>query len=570
MNRFRRAVLLANLFAVAAHALPFDAGGGDITVALFSTRIVQSITVSPSGASAWTSTCARCKHTPLRQTIHVSGPVELFAGGTLQVRDDRSGEERRATGLWHIRGKTGDIDVVLTIPSEHYVAAVLAAEAAADEPPESLQALAIVARTYAVNGKHFSAQPGHLSAALCDSTQCQAIQFGAVSEKVADAVRATAGETLWYGARRAEVLYSENCGGMTEEAGALWPALAETHYLKSHPDPYCIRHGVLSWHTEIPLTDLAAVGTREGWKLPAQIVRARITQRSVSHRALRITLTGADGKSMELSASALRFGIGRALGWNRVQSDAYDLALRNGSLVFDGRGRGHAVGLCQAGAAEMAKEGAAARQILSFYFPGTRISIGPADSGWQEEHVGSISVRTIEPLNTAERHALEQSWQEAQKRFPSRRAAEPVVTFAPGTELFRQLTSQPGWMLATAQGDHIVLQPADVFVSPKSSLAKTLLHEMLHVLVEGEANERAPLWLREGLVEVLAGDSVGDPPADSISIANIEAELRNPSTRAANEKAHHEAEAKVTLLVQHYGISAVRGWLTTGVPSGAL
>ena len=30
---------------------------------------------------------------------------------------------------------------------------------------------------------------------------------------------------------------------------------------------------------------------------------------------------------------------------------------------------------------------------------------------------------------------------------------------------------------------------------------------MLHVLVEAEATERAPLWLREGLVEVLAGET---------------------------------------------------------------
>ena len=31
----------------------------------------------------------------------------------------------------------------------------------------------------------------------------------------------------------------------------------------------------------------------------------------------------------------------------------------------------------------------------------------------------------------------------------------------------------------------------------------TLLHEMLHVLVEAEAGERTPLWLREGLVETV-------------------------------------------------------------------
>ena len=42
-----------------------------------------------------------------------------------------------------------------------------------------------------------------------------------------------------------------------------------------------------------------------------------------------------------------------------------------------------------------------------------------------------------------------------------------------------------------------------------ATASATLLHEMLHVLVEAEASERTPLWLREGLVEVLAGETAG-------------------------------------------------------------
>ena len=89
--------------------------------------------------------------------------------------------------------------MVLTLPSERYVAAVLNAEAAPGEPAESLRALAILARTYALNGSHYTASPGHLAADLCDSTECQAMRPGHVSAAIEDATQATAGETLWFG-----------------------------------------------------------------------------------------------------------------------------------------------------------------------------------------------------------------------------------------------------------------------------------------------------------------------------------------------------------------------------------
>ncbi len=84
----------------------------------------------------------------------------------------RAVRTRTAAGLWHLRAVDGqEIDVVLTMPSERYVAAVLNAEAAVGEPRESLRAMAILARTYALNGRHYSAHPGHLRADLCDSTE---------------------------------------------------------------------------------------------------------------------------------------------------------------------------------------------------------------------------------------------------------------------------------------------------------------------------------------------------------------------------------------------------------------
>ena len=547
-----------------------DGGGRDVSVALFSTHILQAVTLTPLGPRTWIAHCARCVHEPLAAPLHVAAPMEVFAGGSLRVTDDASGEGRTATGLWHLlasgHGNEAEIDVVLTLPSERYVAAVLNAEAAADEPAQSLRALAIVARTYALNGSHYVARPGHLAADLCDSTECQAMLPGSVSAAIEDATQATAGETLWFGNHRAEVFFSQNCGGLTEDAGAVWPSLRGVPYLRSHTDPYCTRRNTAAWHAEVPLAKFVEIAQAEGWHVPANIVEAHVKERSVSHRALLVIFTGGKGATSIVAASALRFGIGRALGWNRLRSDAYEVAVRNGGLVFDGRGHGHAVGLCQEGAAQMATEGKNAREILAFYFPGTTVRISLKDSGWQETRAGELTLRAAQALTEERKAALEQIWREAQRRFPSRHSISPEIVFAPTTEIFRQMTTQPGWELASTHGGMIVLQPGGVLQTRGRDASATLLHEMLHVLVEAEASERTPLWLREGLVEVLAGERTGS--ADAMTADAIEGALQHVDSLRTSERAHLAAAARVHALVDRYGLSTVRGWLSSGVPAG--
>ena len=128
------ALLVAGLRGVAAAG--GDGGGRDVSVALFSARSLHGVTATPIGLDAWVARCAQCKHEPFVKSLHVAGEMDVFFGGMLRIADDATGDTRTALGLWHLRANGIDhqIDVVLTLPSEHYVAAVLNAEAAAGEP----------------------------------------------------------------------------------------------------------------------------------------------------------------------------------------------------------------------------------------------------------------------------------------------------------------------------------------------------------------------------------------------------------------------------------------------------
>jgi stage II sporulation protein D len=554
--------------SLCATAAVGDGGGRDVSVAMFSTHAVHTVTITPVGASAWKAKCATCAHEAVNTPVTLKAPVDVFLGGMWRASDDDAGYAKTAAGVWHVRGSsvTESLDVVLSIPSERYVADVLGAEVAKGEPSESLRAMAVLVRTYALNGSHYRAQLGHLAADLCDSTQCQAMSFATVSSEVDDAVRTTAGETLWSGARRAEVYFSQSCGGVTEDGGAVWPSLRGVAYLRSHDDPYCLRHGTDAWHGEIPLAKLTQLAKTEGWSLPAQIVSVSVTKRSASHRALSVTFAGADGSKASVNASALRFGIGRSFGWDQVRSDAYDLGLRNGTLVFDGRGHGHGVGLCQAGATEMAKEGKSAEEILGFYFPGTVVRVQPEDRGWVNVQDGVLNVRSTQKLSPKQLSEVHDAWTKAQKAFATRSLVKPEITLAPTTEVFRQLTGQSGWTFAGTSYNRIVLQPYAVFHAQGQAVSETLLHEMLHLLVESESSERAPLWLREGLVEVIAGEPAHG--GERMSVGAMEHELQFPSSHNAFAAAHVAANARVRELITRYGMSAVRGWLGSGVPAG--
>ena len=568
----RQIFLVALIGMALSHvAAAEDGGGRDIAVALFSTHSVHSVTLTPLGGNAWTAHCATCAHQPLTAPLHFADAVDIFVGGTLRITDD-AGDSRTATGRWRVRSAASQIDIVLTMPSERYVSAVLNAEASAREPRESLRALAILVRTYALNGRHYSPAPGHLAADLCDSTQCQAIRLLPPSQAVEDAVASTAGETLWFGDRRAEVFFSQHCGGMTEDASAAWPGHPAVPYLRSHSDLYCLKRGSAAWHAEVPLTTLQAIARIEGWKLPTDVIAASVSTRGTSQRALRITFRGAGGESAVVSANALRFGIGRAVGWDEVRSDAFDLAVRNDALIFEGRGHGHGVGLCQAGAAEMATEGHTASEILAFYFPGTATRIVPGDDGWQETRVGTIAVRATRPLSAQLQSAIPQTWIEARSRFAARQPIAPEVIFAPSTEIFRQMTAQPGWALASTRDKTIVLQPDSVLFANGRDLHTTLLHEMLHVLVESECNARTPLWLREGMVEAMAQPQTIPTASERAAVLRpreMDRSLRNAASLAEANRAHRAAGDRVRALLARYGLPAVRGWLSSGIPAGA-
>lgn len=243
---------------------------------------------------------------------------------------------------------------------EDYVAGVVAGEMPGSFPPEALKAQAVAARSYALTRK-VEAQAANRRWDIASGVIAQVFAAGRASPQARAAVDATHGEVLVQGMEPVEAYFHAACGGRTE---AGMPALGrDLPYLASVECGRCDRAPRVRWSLEVGAAELGRLAGLGGAATAAKVVA-----RTASGRAEKVEVA-ARGRRVTLAATDLR----QRLGWARLPSLAFDVREARRGFVFEGRGQGHGAGLCQWGAAGMAREGKDYREILRHYYPGTDV-----------------------------------------------------------------------------------------------------------------------------------------------------------------------------------------------------
>lgn len=327
-----------------------------------------------------TKEVARLTGTPFVEVTVLDG-----AGRPRIVRRFRGAIEVRARARAQARAVSGSLQLVHELFEEDYLTGTVAQEARGSplEHPEMLKVQAVLARTLLRRGSRHASEGFE----LCDLTHCEVFRGAdGESEAARAAVRATAEEVLVVGTEGeaggpvAEVYFTAACGGATADADDIWPGMEReeegegrgegTHrHLRSVPCEGCQRAGGYPWQTTIALADLErAVGAR------ARLTGLRVLERGAGGHVRKVLLEG-DGRV--LSGERLRILIGRAAGWNQVKSARFEITMVGSGprrqVRFTGQGQGHGVGVCQVGAAALARRGSDYRAILERYLPGTRL-----------------------------------------------------------------------------------------------------------------------------------------------------------------------------------------------------
>jgi stage II sporulation protein D len=564
-------LLLSGLLAPGLLA-PGLLGAENVEVRVYSAHPPASLTVlATAGEFRWKS-CEACpEHSEKKLVVRSRefGPADMGPGpreeflvsGDYELRPENAPSFASGFPL-RIEDAAGGLVVVVSMPLEPYVERVLAAESGSFRNPEALKAMAVAARSYAT---HFGRQHAREGFDFCDTTHCQAFQWKAAGPRIRAAVGATTGQVLLYKGNVAATYYHQNCGGMLAASSETWSQDPES-YLAVHADPFCLVTGGLQWGTPLTRSQinqaLEASGLRapEGWKTLA------VSSRTRSGRAHTVILSGGRPAAFSLSASSLRFSVNRAFGWNQLRSDLYQVRNSREAVLFSGRGAGHGVGLCQAGAEEMARQEKGYREILAFFYPGTQLASAGGDprrkiSDERFDLVSAAPESDVEVLRLAER-LLREGEDQVGWRLPFRVQIEVFSTLAS----YRDSTGQPGWVAGTTRGRTIRLQPL-AELRKRSVLQSTLRHELNHLLIDLKASESTPLWFREGLALELSGPPARDPlpalPADE-----IETLLKRGGTREEMQKAYASAQAIVGALLRENGRPQVLGWLSGGIPAG--
>ena len=261
-----------------------------------------------------------------------------------------------AIEVW--KGQNG-LYVINEIPFEDYIKSVVLAEVGANWEMEALKAQAVVSRTYAVYQKNAN---GNSYYHLTSSVLHQAYKGNSSDTRIAYAVEKTSGEVLTFNNKPIEAFYHSTAGDRTE--------LPEEVFGKSYPylksvQASCEASPYWVWEKNIPISEIEKslnISGIKGIKIKSYTATGRTKELEIDSESEQIATI----KSTELR---------RLLGWQKLPSTNFSLVRDGASIIFEGKGYGHGVGLCQWSALEMAKKGKSYKEILSSFYQGTEIQL---------------------------------------------------------------------------------------------------------------------------------------------------------------------------------------------------
>jgi len=255
-----------------------------------------------------------------------------------------------------VRNNWGSLTLINHLNIDKYLCGVLEKEAGTRAHLEYYKSQAVICRTYWIKAIENHIGEGY---EMCDGVHCQAYKGRSVHDRINEAVRQTHDlimvDTSGYAIT---AVFHSNCGGETQSAGNVW--LQNRPYLRPIKDEHCGVMPNAKWTKSISIEEWKAYLLTKGFKFDSSIPSSRFEFYQTSRKAYYIM-----GKDSLLLPHIRR-------DFN-LRSAFFSVLVRNDSIVFDGKGYGHGVGLCQEGAMQMAKKGYSYRQILSKYYFGVII-----------------------------------------------------------------------------------------------------------------------------------------------------------------------------------------------------
>jgi stage II sporulation protein D len=300
------------------------------------------------------------------ERIAADSVVIRSRGGDLVVTNGNGAGESKPLavgGSLKVLARGGGLSLVNDVDLEEYIKGVVPAEMSPGWHPEALKAQAVVARTYALYQRMLNKTREYDLVATVQDQVYQGRQ--GVDQRVQEAVESTRGIAVAYQNAPIYAAFSSTAAGPTEDAMNVWSK--DLPYLKGVDCPFDVNAPRYQWRAVLKVQDLENTFRRQGVDVgaiasltPFAYSRAgRVTKLRILHSRGELILRGEDFR--------------RLIGYSVIPSTQFDVESMGFEIALSGRGSGHAVGLCQWGAKEMAEHGYPYATILAYYFPGTEL-----------------------------------------------------------------------------------------------------------------------------------------------------------------------------------------------------
>ncbi|MDD5687750.1 MAG: SpoIID/LytB domain-containing protein [Elusimicrobia bacterium] len=317
-----------------------------------------------------------------------------YAGGFAWA--DVSDREYRGFFEVNFTTTTMDFSIINIVNVEEYLYSVLPSEMISSWPEEALKSQAVIARGEAFYKKEISKPHIKSGFDLCDDQHCQV--YKGVKQETASARKAvdsTRGEILEYNGKMAHTLYSSNCSGHTQSSKDLkgWgdePYLYGVvdgnldfpddlvkldNWIKHPPDIFCAPskytyYAESRWIRVITQDEISEQLNRT-YKI-GKIKKIITVKRAPSGHISNLRFEGTEGDVEVEKENLIRaVALGRLRSTNFIVEGYGKSSDLPKYFVFWGAGWGHAVGLCQSGAAGMAEKVYKYDEILKKYYRNT-------------------------------------------------------------------------------------------------------------------------------------------------------------------------------------------------------
>ncbi|WP_165778836.1 SpoIID/LytB domain-containing protein [Leptospira perolatii] len=302
--------------------------------------------------------------------------------GNYEIKVSGQDEIFRYSGDLTIESESNSLKILSIISREEYVTVATESEFgtlfSSLEKESSKEILGqfrmsakAVVRSYSLSNLNRHSQEGY---DLCDLTHC--LQY---SGKVNKIERSKKSEVVLpkeflivsKSGKPLETFFHSTCGGILTHPQVYWKNFREgnSEYRSGfdsirNGEFLCRNSPHFQWETMLTKSEVEKI-------LEAKAI-SKLEAQEKEGRVYRISYHSASGEHL-LSISDFLSKSGKRIGWNRLKSNLFQIKSGPNGFVFQGQGFGHGIGFCQYGAMELASRGKTAKEILEFYFPGTKL-----------------------------------------------------------------------------------------------------------------------------------------------------------------------------------------------------